>query len=110
MITKLKYGDPERLFSGEVGRYYGVRFIEENNYLVNTIGTNRGEAVIFGADAVMEGVTVPEEVRAKVPTDYGRSRGIAWYALLGWTKIHYHHRAGDVAHIIHFTDINTNNA
>jgi len=84
-----KYGDPERLFSGEVGRYGGVRFIEENNYLSNTAGSSglEGEAIFFGADAVMEAVAVPEELRAKVPTDYGRSKGVAWYALLGFTKV-----------------------
>jgi N4-gp56 family major capsid protein len=84
-----KYGDPERLFSGEVGRYHGVRFIEENNYLSNTAGSSalEGEAIFFGADAVMEAVTIPEELRAKIPTDYGRSKGIAWYALLGFSKV-----------------------
>jgi hypothetical protein len=32
----------------------------------------------------MEAVAVPEEVIAKVPTDYGRSKGIAWYFIGGW--------------------------
>ena len=39
---------------------------------------------IFGEDTVMEGVVVPEEIRAKIPTDYGRSKGVAYYALMGW--------------------------
>jgi N4-gp56 family major capsid protein len=84
-----KYGDPGRLFSGEVGRFHGCRFIEENNYLSNTQGTTSlgGEALYFGADAIMEAVTIPEEMRAKVPGDYGRSRGVAWYCLLGFSKI-----------------------
>lgn len=101
-LDAAKYGDPERLFSGEVGRFYGCRFIEENNVLSNTKGGGAmGEAIFFGKDACMEGVAVPEELRAKVPTDYGRSRGVAWYGLMGWKKI------WDVAndsepHIIHF--------
>ncbi len=97
------YGDPEKLFSGEVGRFYGVRFIKENNVLSNTMGTDadRGEAIFFGADACMEGVAIPEELRAKIPTDFGRSQAIAWYALLGYKKI------WDIAndsepHIVHF--------
>lgn len=81
-----KYGDPERLFSGEVGRYYGCRFVEENNVLRNNCGSNgdRGELVFFGEDAVTEAVAVPEEIRAKIPADYGRSKGLAWYAILGY--------------------------
>jgi len=39
---------------------------------------------VFGEDTVMEGVVIPEEIRAKIPTDYGRSKGVAYYALMGW--------------------------
>jgi N4-gp56 family major capsid protein len=81
-----KYGDPDRLFAGEIGRYYGCRFVEETNYLSNAAGVSSlyGEACFFGADAVMEAVATPEEVRAKIPTDYGRSKGLAWYGICGW--------------------------
>lgn len=82
-----KYGDPERLFTGEVGKIDGVRFIETNNDLAleEDIGGNgMGEGIIFGEDPVIQGVVIPPEVRAKIPTDYGRSKGVAWYALLGW--------------------------
>lgn len=81
-----KYGEPERLFAGEVGRYYGVRFVEESNLLTNVLGTTsfKGEQIFFGEDPVIEGVALPEELRVKVPVDYGRDLGIAWYALLGW--------------------------
>src|SRR5574343_545197 len=36
-------------------------------------------AFFFGADTVAEGIAVPEEMRGKIPTDFGRSRGVAWY-------------------------------
>ncbi len=42
------------------------------------------DAYMFGADTVREAVAVPEEVRVKIPSDYGRSKGIAWYFLGGW--------------------------
>lgn len=77
-------------FPGEVGSYYDVRFVRETNACDNDIGsltTATGEAFIFGQDTVMEGIAVPEEILAKVPTDYGRSKGIAWYALLGYKLI-----------------------
>ena len=28
-----------------------------------------------------EAIVIPEELRGKIPDDYGRSRGIAWYYL-----------------------------
>lgn len=104
-LAAVKYGDPERLFSGEVGRIEGVRCIEETNFLSNTRGASSyGEAVMFGADAVMEAVALPEEIRAKIPTDYGRSKGVAWYGLLGFAKIWDYTKDGET-HIIH---INSN--
>jgi len=39
---------------------------------------------IMGGDTVTEAVCIPEEVRAKIPGDYGRSKGIAWYYLGGF--------------------------
>lgn len=95
-----------RLFSGEVGRFYMGRFVEETNVLPNNLGTNTvfGGGVAFGADAVMEGVAVPVEFRQKVPTDYGRSQGLAWYALLGWQKIWDETTDGD-ERCVHITSL-----
>lgn len=75
--------------AGEVGTYYGTRFIEETNVLSNSIGTGGayGQAIFFGADSVYEAVAVPEEIRVKVSTDYGRDLGLAWYAILGFKRV-----------------------
>jgi len=65
-----------------------------------------GDAYFFGSPTVMEGLIVPEEIRRKLVTDYGRSHGIAWYLLAGW-KIEW----GDTtatesdARIIHWTSL-----
>ena len=103
-----KYGDPQRLFAGEVGRIYNCRCIRETNYLVNTLGSSSGtnalgEGVIFGAETVIEGIAVPEELRQKIPTDYGRSKGLAWYGILGFEKMWKHTDSGQDAHIVHIT-------
>ncbi len=71
---------------GEVGKYYGCRFIEETNVLSNTLNSLYGEAVFFGSDAVREGVVIPEELRIDIPKDFGRDMATAWYALLGFVK------------------------
>lgn len=101
-----KYGDPDRLFSGECGRIFGVRVIEETNYLSNARGdaASDGEAIMFGADAVMEAVALPEEIRAKIPTDYGRSKGVAWYGILGFAKI-WDYTVDSECHIIHINGL-----
>jgi len=83
----VKYADPERLLTGEVGRIYGCRFIETNNRNVLAAHATTGNAIFFGADPVIEAVAIPEEIRAKIPEDYGRSKGIAWYGLMGFEKV-----------------------
>jgi hypothetical protein len=41
-------------------------------------------AMFFGDDPVTEAPVIPEEVRAKLPEDYGRDKGAAWYYLGGF--------------------------
>ena len=75
----------QMILNGEIGRYEGVRFIEQTNIAKASWGGGLTNwAFFFGADTVAEGVVVPEEMRGKIPTDYGRSRGVAWYYLGGF--------------------------
>lgn len=93
------------LFSGEVGRYEGIRFIEQNfipkgGAVDSTtydpysgtadVWNNAASSWIYfcGGDTVTEALVIPEEIRAKIPGDYGRSKGIAWYYLGGFGLIH----------------------
>lgn len=100
-----KYGDPERLFKGEVGRIYSCRVVLETNVLDDTLGaadTYKGEAIFFGEDPIVEAVAVAEELRAKIPTDYGRDKGLAWYGLMGWSLTYDSSTAGELK-VIQFT-------
>jgi len=86
--------------NGETGRYEGVRFVEQTYRIKGGAATGMGTAagawtnsasdwaVFLGADTVAEAVAIPEEIRGKIPTDYGRSRGIAWYYLGGAGLVH----------------------
>lgn len=75
------------IMNGEKGRAEGIRFVEQTN--VASAGyTNSDRIYFFGSDTVVEAFAVPEEIRGKIPTDYGRSRGIAWYAELGYGIVH----------------------
>lgn len=77
------------IMNGEIGRYEGVRFIEQTNIASqNWTNSMSDEGFFFGADTVAEAIVIPEELRGKIPTDFGRSRGIAWYALLGFGLVH----------------------
>ena len=80
----------QMIMNGEVGRYESTRFIEQTNIAKTGFTTNNKSmwAYFFGADTVSEGIVTPEEMRGKIPTDYGRSRGIAWYYLGGFGLVH----------------------
>lgn len=78
--------------------------MEETNFLSNIIGTGTvfGEGILFGSDAVREKIVTPEEVRIKIPSDYGRDRGMAWY-YMGNFKLTWDHDSDSEAHVIHIT-------
>lgn len=92
-----------KIYSGEVGRYESTRFLEQNNipkghandaafnkttgsanniYTATDAAWDNGLsswALFLGADTVIEAPVIPEEIRAKLPGDFGRDKAIAWY-------------------------------
>jgi N4-gp56 family major capsid protein len=92
------------IMNGEIGRYENNRYVEQTNIAkgVGTTGISTaagGDMVAwsqgksdwmftFGNDTVAEAVAVPEEMRGKIPSDYGRSKGVAWYYLGGFGIVH----------------------
>lgn len=77
------------ILQGEVGRYEGVRFIEQTNIASAAWSVGASDKVFFfGDDTVVEAVGVPEEIRGKLPGDFGRDRGVAWYYLGGFGIVH----------------------
>jgi N4-gp56 family major capsid protein len=93
------------IMNGEMGRYEGVRFVEQTHIPKGGAAdastfepnTNTAEAwdnaksswmFFIGEDTVAEAIAVPEEMRGKIPTDFGRSKGVAWYYLGGFGLIH----------------------
>jgi hypothetical protein len=45
-------------------------------------------AFVFGEDTVTEAIVTPEEIRASIPADFGRSKAVAWYGLFGYAIVH----------------------
>jgi hypothetical protein len=79
-----------QILNGEVGRSYeGIRFFEQTG-IASRAWTNgkSDQAFFFGDDTVMEAIVIPPEIRGKIPGDYGRDRGVAWYALEGFALVH----------------------
>jgi len=78
----------QRLLNGEVGRHWeGIRFFEQ------TVIASKGlsfsdQAFFFGDDTVIEAIVCPPELRGKLPGDFGRDKGIAWYAEEGFALVH----------------------
>jgi hypothetical protein len=92
------------IMRGEIGRYENTRFIDQSNIapgIGNTgiaSGSTGGDmtpwtngksdwAFFFGEDTVYEGIVEPEQLRYAISSDYGRSKGMAWYYLGGFGLI-----------------------
>lgn len=78
------------ILSGEIGRSYeGIRFFEQTA-IANQGWTNgkSDQAFFFGEDTVIEAIVIPPEIRGKLPGDFGRDKGVAWYALEGFAIVH----------------------
>lgn len=95
----------QMILNGEMGRYESTRFVEQTNIpkggAADTTTFNPATdtadpwnnaksswAFFFGQDTVAEGMAVPEEMRGKIPSDFGRDRGIAWYYIGGFGIVH----------------------
>jgi len=104
--SKIMQTQTKPMLSGEIGTYYGCRFVEETNHLKNTLGSGSvdGEAVFIGADAVREGIVIPEDIRIDLPKDFGRDQAIAWYYLGGFVKVWDYSSDGETR-IIHLTSL-----
>lgn len=81
------------IMNGEIGRYENTRYVEQTNIAktINGVSWTNGLSnwiYFFGNDTVAEAIAVPEEMRGKIPTDFGRSKGIAWYYLGGYGIVH----------------------
>jgi len=104
------------IMNGEIGRYENIRHIEQTNIakgfnpiaggVTATPWANGNDWIyFFGEDTVMEGVAVAEEIRAKMPSDYGRSKGIAWYYLGGMGIVHANAASVDQVRIIKWDSV-----
>jgi N4-gp56 family major capsid protein len=77
------------VMNGEQGRYEGVRFVEQTNIASSSWTNGLSDKIIFfGDDTVAEAISTAEEIRGKLPGDYGRDKGVAWYYVGGFGLSH----------------------
>lgn len=86
-INARVYVDPTDVYTGEVGRYENVVFIETTQMPIST-GAGFGgidvyAACMFGDRAVGFGETVPLEIVTDGIQDFGRFVSIGWYSIFG---------------------------
>jgi hypothetical protein len=85
-----------------------IRFVETNHggtaVTSNGLnsGSNLGEGVVFGDDAVAMAEAVTPELRASLPQDFGRAQAVAWYGVLAFDIIWDTNNAGE-ARVVHVT-------
>lgn len=102
-VNASNYGAAEQLFTGEIGRIDGTRFIETtlmcNGAVASTDYAYKAalvhgasgapanvdvyQAVVFGEDYFAHAVALPTELRDGGVVDFGRERSMAWYAIWG---------------------------
>lgn len=84
------YGtDTENIYSGETGRFMGVRYIQSPRCTTATDGSTSAKvyrSYMFGAEALVEANKIePHTVLGNITDPLFRERPIGWYGLLGWS-------------------------
>lgn len=92
-INAANYGDPDRIFNGEIGRIEDVVFIETTDLTIVPKNTGSApqntavdtyRAILFGAEAFAKAVALPVEMRDNGIVDFGREHALAWYNIMGF--------------------------
>ena len=92
-INAAQYGDPDRIFNGEIGRIEDVIFIETTD--LSVVAKSSGatpqntsvdvyRSLLFGAEAFAKAVALPCEMRDNGIVDFGREHALAWYSIMGF--------------------------
>lgn len=102
-----KYTSPDMKFNSEVGTLEQIRFVECNHSdsLSGAAGTGSvlGTGVVFGEDSVAMAEAMSPELRAAMPDDYGRIKGVAWYGQLAFGLIWNATATAGEARVVHVT-------
>jgi N4-gp56 family major capsid protein len=80
------YVDTAQIYAGEIGRYSGIRFIENTRCTINTAPTpDVYTTYVVGKQALVEATAIEPHTVIGPQTDVLRRHfPVGWYGLLGW--------------------------
>jgi len=86
-LNAVRYGNPQLLYNGEVGRFENVIFLETTQMPI-LVGAGKGganvyRAVVWGSEPVGFAETVPFGLVNDGVEDFGRLVSIGWYSIFG---------------------------
>ena len=83
-----QFNNAEKKARGEIGTIEEIRLLKTNHKAAGALpdagSNNFGEGIVFGQDAVTMVEAEAPHLRAGIPSNYGRFRGIAWYGIFGF--------------------------
>lgn len=92
------------LLNGEVGTYFGIRYVADNHVLPDSIGSGSafGSGIFVGYEAAKEVVVYPMHLLANLNlgSDFGNQKAIAWLSMLTYKTVwnYTSHGQGTVLH------------
>lgn len=100
IVTSLNEDSGRSALNGEIGRVVQCRVVEDN-YSITQKNTSYDECFLVGADAIINDVAMPWEIRDEVD-DFFRQMSIAYLSYGVWHKI-YNQTSHSREHVIHVT-------
>ncbi len=85
--TQFSYDSAARTALSKASDACGGRTAANVNYAqasCHTANADGADAYFFGSPSVREAIVIPEEIRGRIPGDFGRAKGLAWYFLGGF--------------------------
>lgn len=80
------YSNPSDILLGEAGRMEDVIFFDStqmNEVKITSGAKTFSRGILIGANSVGYGESIPMEMRAEEPYDFGRKQAVAWYLIGG---------------------------
>lgn len=81
------YTNPQDLYTGELGEFEKVRYVNNSRCKINTAATSADvyTTYFWGAQAIAEAVGLEPEIRLTGPNDtLARFLNTGWYGVIGW--------------------------
>jgi len=84
----VQFGDPQRLYRGEIGNYLGFKWMRSENIPTRTVNALTAQQLIFfGKGGVGYAEGEKAEIRLNKNDDYGRFLYLIWRAVRAYATL-----------------------